>query len=203
MVVIYGFVGLSFIVLAFLLNIMGIDALDPLAFINSTLLFTSGYWLLFDSIDYTLNGTSILHKATRRHRKLFYLILVGIAIGLTFDFFGAYIAGLWEYPYLSVGGFAEALGYLKSITFGYGVPILMYYSIYRVILTLLSKKFGTLGGKLTSHKKEGMIFKALGVIGIVLFLVPLFISTFYAFENPILRGLLFSFTLIGMWFILE
>ena len=102
-----------------------------------------------------------------------------------------------------MGGFAEALGYLKSITFGYGVPILMYYSIYRVILTLLSKKFGTLGVKLTSHKKEGMIFKALGVIGIVLFLVPLFISTFYAFENPILRGLLFSFTLIGMWFILE
>ena len=200
MVVIYGLIGLSLIALAFILNTLDISSLDPLGFIYTTALFTTGYWLLFDSIDYKLNKTSILHKIQRKHKKFFYLLLIGIAIGLIFDFFGAYIANLWEYP-IKIN--EQIILYAKGVLFGYGIPILMYYSIYRVILTLLTKKLGTFGIKLTTHKKEAKIFKLLGILGIIMFLIPIFAITFFPFENPIIRGLLFSFTLIGLWLILE
>lgn len=200
MVVVYGFVGLTLVMLAFLLNVLDVPALDPLEFISTTMLFTTGYWLLFDSIDYKLNGTSILHKLRRHHTKFFYLILVGVFIGLVFDFFGAYISDLWEYP-IKVD--ENVLIYSKAIVFGYGIPIMMYYSIYRVLLHLIRKKLGLFGIKLASHRKERRIFRLLGVSGIVMLLVPLLISTFVNLENPILRGLLFSFTLVGLWFILE
>ncbi len=183
----YGILGISLILLSYFLRSFGIT-------IASTEAFVIGYWLFFDALDFKLSGTSVLHNIKKQHSLFFYLIMAGVLIGLFFDFFGAIVADLWAYPGINVF-------FVKSILFGYGIPILMYYSVYRVILWLVNKeKFGR---KLIAKKGEIMFFRTVIYLGAILTLVPVLFIPFLGNLAPVPRGLLFAFTLVGGWFILE
>lgn len=116
-------------------------------------------------------------------------------IGIVFDFFGAYLSGLWTYPDFS------AFFYLKGIIFGYGFPMLMYYSAYSVVLHMLKYEFSSFGKKIAGAKGERRFFSLVTYLGIAATAVPLAFIPYSLAQVP--RGLLFGFTLLGCWFILE
>jgi hypothetical protein len=196
----YGIVGLLMVTIAYVINIFQIST--ALGNTLITALFTTGMWLLFDSMDFWVNGSSLLHRAKNRSSTLLLLILIGVFIGLCFDLFGGVLSGLWT------GYFPQSLAgapkYLVSVFFGYGVPILLYYSCYRVILSVIRKGFGSMKtGKIASRKGERKVLKWLAAVGPIMIAVPVILFPFSGEWHAVYRGLMFAFTLIGMWFILE
>lgn len=194
---IYGILGLMLISFAFLSNMLkfGIG-------ITSTPFFTTGYWLLFDYLDYKLSGNSILHKINKNYKILFIAVFTGIFIGLTFDFYGIFISHLWDW-YYSGPFYYQILSYIRGLIFGYGVPILMYYSIFRVTKFFIKKYFII---KTKIHVKRQLqikLFKNTGLFGVTFLSLPLFLNLFVPNLNPALRGVMFLLSLIGLWFILE
>ncbi len=184
----YGAAGLVLIILSYISR-----TADWVLF---TEFFVVGYWLFFDALDFRLNGTSILHRIKRRNIILLYLVLAGIFIGLIFDSFGAAVSNLWYYPSLDIF-------YINGIIFGYGFPILMYYSAYRVVSKILRTEFGSFGKKLISRKEEELFFRLVIFIGIAGTLIPVISIPFLSSLSPVSRGMLFAFTLFGGWFVLE
>ena len=184
----YGLLGLSLIIFSYVLRIIGVNP-------GFTETFVIGYWLFFDALDFNISGTSILHKIKKKHIVLFNMVLVGIIIGLIFEFFGVIVSNLWSYPNFDIF-------YINGIIFGYGFPILMYYSAYRVFYLIITRagKFGT---RLMPKKQERTFFDAVIYIGMVATIIPIFFIPFLGQLAPVSRGMLFALTLLGLWFILE
>ena len=84
----YGLAGFTLIIASYIANFLRIDAFN-------TALFTTGFWLFFDSIDYSINKTSILHRMMKAHSMLPWLLAAGVFTGYVFEFFGRDISGLW------------------------------------------------------------------------------------------------------------
>lgn len=195
----YGLLGVTLIVYSYLST-----ALDlPMYIIGRHALFVIGYWLLFDSLDYYVSKTSLLHKLKNKWRLAFYLVLGGIIFGVILDIFGIVVANLWDfYPGLSLTA-AGSINVFKAYLFGYGIPILMYYSAYHFIYTLFKKEFKQVGVKVTSLKKEERIFRYIGLMGAVIFSIPILFYPYIKSLPNIYRGLSFALTLVGLWLILE
>ena len=187
MFAVYGFIGLSLVFLAFVLNILGIS----LRVISINPLFTIGYWLFFDAIDFKLNKKSILHKIKRRHSSFAYLILIGVFIGLFSDFLGTYVLNFWGWYYAGLPLWLQVLSYIKGLFFGYGVPILMYYSIYRVFATVVKNEFGIFGIKFFPKNVEKVFFSLSGLLGLMFLLVSTF-SYFLGLDLLVLGSAFFG-----------
>ncbi|MDI6721816.1 MAG: hypothetical protein QMD85_05460 [Candidatus Aenigmarchaeota archaeon] len=186
---VYGIAGLTLVISAYIINFLVLD-------FATTALFTVGFWLFFDAIDYQMNKTSILHKIMKRHWMLLWLLLAGIFIGYTFEFFGRELAGLWI-----ITDNPNYFELFPGILFGYGVPILMYYSFYRVILSLIGRR--NFGIKLAGRKSEKGIMGNVSIAGAIFTIIPLLLFPALGALDPVMRGFMFGFTLLGMWFLLE
>ena len=186
----YGVLGITLIIVSYILRASG-----SLILITET--FVIGYWLFFDAIDFMISGTSLIHKIKKKHSLMPILVITGIFIGILFEIFGVMISNLWAYTNFTI------FFYVDGIIFGYGFPILMYYSAYRVVLHLVRNKFGKFGKKLVSRNEETLFFSVLSYVGIACTLVPLLIIPYLDLLDPVPRGMLFGLTLVGIWFLLE
>lgn len=187
MIRIYGFVGLTLVIISYIMGRFSI-------YDNPHLIFEIGYWLFFDSIDYHLSGTSMLHMIKKNKKLLFYIILIGAIIGAFFDLFGVVIADVWKYP--------EVIDILSGISLyvAWGVFLLMIYSSYRVFLAIVKKEFGIFGKKLAKKSTEKKIYSFMGIAGILLLIIPVFLKFIFGFPS---YTYLFGLNLTGFWFILE
>ena len=185
----YGLLGLSLVIASFFLRITGTN-------VGGTETFVIGFWLFFDALDFKMSGTSILHKIKKKNSIILYMIFIGTVIGLIFDFFGAIISNLWTYPTFNIV-------YPINIISAYGLPFVMYYSAYRVFSVIIRREFREFGTKLVSKKTESRFFGFVVYIGLVCILIPVLLIPFLDSISSMLRGLLFAFTMLGMWFILE
>ena len=68
----------------------------------------AGLWLGFDYIASFNNKNTALQIFLRDKRKFLHLYLIMILFGASLEYFGRYILGLWEYPY--VGKIHEIVG---------------------------------------------------------------------------------------------
>ncbi len=196
MFAIYGLIGLTLILLSFILNIFN---LIPWKIISVDPIFVIGYFLLFDALDFKLNKTSILHKIKNKHIILFYLVIIGILIGLFTDFYGIYIGDLWKWYYLGYPLWLQILAYAGGLIFGYGLPILMYYSAYRVFLSIIKKEI-KFNKKTLSKKLEKKIFSKLGLLSVALIFLSIILMTFaFKFRD----FTIFAFSSLGLFFLLE
>ncbi len=195
----YGIIGLTLIFIAFA---MAFYNLGNNSFLNITMFFTTGFWLFTDSIDFCLNKTSILHKIAKKKKIFFWLVMAGILIGLLFDFFGILISNLWEWYYLGEPTYLAAIHYIIDLIWGYGIPILMYYSFFRVVMHLIKREFPKKLGIKLYNKTTNKFFRFLLVIGIISLTTPLIL--FYIIgQNKLTTNLEFGLALLGIWFILE
>lgn len=199
----YGLIGLSFVIIAFLLNLFELLPTYPFGLVIPHYFLTIGFWLFLDSIDFMINKSSILHKIKKKHILFFYLFLTGIFIGIIFEFYGVFIADIWSSYFNLWPILKQIIHYPIGIIVGYGIPVFMYISLFRISLTLLKKEFGEFGKKLISKNLENNIFRYLGIIGLIFLIVPLTLYQFSLYWNPVMRGLLFGFFLLGLWFLLE
>ena len=202
----YGIIGLMLISFSFILSIFDIgNSFFYTTIPLGTIFFTTGFWLFSDAIDYALNKSSVLHTMIKKHRIFFYLILVGIVIGIIFDFYGILISKLWEWYGIGKSPVSTIFFYFFGLTFGYGIPLLMYYSFYRVLLHLIKKEFPErFGIQIQKRKMTKKMFRYLLVIGIASLCIPLFAYPFFiAQHTPFIGTGTFFLVLIGLWFILE
>ena len=199
----YGALGLTLVKLAFILTIFKIEL--PKSLLVSLNLI--GFWLFFDSVDFKLNHTSILHKIKKLHSLLFYIIIIAVLISLVSEFFGAYISGLWGDLYYR--GLAklplarQVISFLKGMVIGYGAPFLLAITLYRIILHFVKKEIPKLRFKFNLKKDEKYIFSHIGLIGAIFLIIPLLFFNLSKNWEPVFRGILFGFTLLGFWFLLE
>lgn len=199
----YGLLGLSISVLALALTLLQ-SGYPKFILVSMNII---GLWLFFDAIDFKLNRTSILHKIKKFHFLLFYILIISILISLVSEFFGAYIAGLWGdlyYTDLAKLPFVkQILLFLRGMIIGYGGPFLLTLTLYRVILYFVKNEIPKLKISFDLKKDEKYIFSHIGLIGLIFLLAPLFLFHFSQSWDPLYRGLLFGFTLMGFWFLLE
>lgn len=199
----YGLAGLALIAIAFLLNLSKSLPAYPFSLVIPHYFFTIGFWLFLDSVDFMINKSSILHKIRKRHMLLFYLFLTGILIGVILEFYGVFIAGVWASYFNAWPILKQIMHYPLGIIVGYGIPVLMYISLFRISLTLTKKEFGKFGKKIIPKNLENNFFRYLGIFGLIFLIIPLLLYQSSLSWNSVTRGLLFSFCLIGLWFILE
>lgn len=199
----YGLIGLALVVIAFLLNLLEVLPAYPFGLVIPHYFFTIGFWLFLDSIDFMINKSSILHKIKKKHLLFFYLFLAGILIGIIFEFYGVFIADAWSSYFNSWPLLKQIIHYPLGIIVGYGIPVLMYISLFRISLTIAKKEFGKFGKRLLPNNIESSIFRYLGVTGLIFLVIPLVLYQFSLYWNPLIRVLLFGFCLIGLWFLLE
>lgn len=187
MIRIYGFVGLTLVIISYILGRFSI-------YDNPHLIFEIGYWLFFDSMDYHLSGNSMLHMIKKNKKLLFYLILMGAMIGAFFDLFGVILSNVWKYP--------EVIDILSGISLyvAWGVFLLMIYSSYMVFLAIVKKEFGIFGKKLVKKSTEKKIYSFMGIASILLLTIPTFSKFIFGFPS---YTYLFGLNLIGFWMILE
>lgn len=197
MFAIYGLIGLTLVIISFLLNIF---QLIPTNLLSVNPLFVIGFWLFFDALDFKLNKTSILHKISKKHILFVHLILIGIFIGLFSDFIGIFLTDLWDWYYTGLPLWLQVLSYVKGLIFGYGFPILMYYSAYRVFLSVIRKEVKSFGKRITSKKFEKKLFSWFGVLSVVFLGLAL---VMYLFSFKFKGFLLAAFSTIGLFLILE
>ena len=126
------------------------------------------------------------------------MLLAGILTGYVMEFFGRSVAGLWTIE--SAPNYIEIF---PSILFGYGLPIMMYYSCYRVFLSSIGKKTGQFGVKIAGKRMERWLMKDAGFAGATLIVIPVLLMPAIEYFDPISKGFVFAFTLLGMWFLLE
>ncbi len=194
----YGFVGIVLFIFSYFLNYTRIIPEEYFALIIPHYFFIIGLFLLFDALDFKLHKTSLIHRMKNKNHLILKLILVGSLIGIIFEFYGVYISNLW-YSYFQDWPLLKYLPhYFLGILVGYGLPALMYFSAYKVVSTLIKKK---------DHKHKlkipKNIFLVLLIIGFLFLSLPLIFYKKSLEWNPIGRGLLFGFCLIGLWFIFE
>ncbi|MBW2993632.1 hypothetical protein KY317_03605 [Candidatus Woesearchaeota archaeon] len=187
MFAIYGLVGLLLIILSYVFRInQGIQ--------NPNLVFEIGYWLFFDALEFRLSGKSILHMVKQRKKFIFYAILIGALAGAVFDIFGVIISKQWSYPV--VINFSEGV----RLYLAWGIFLLMIYSSYRVFYILIKKLIGEFGKKLIKKSKERIMFKILGILGILIIIIPIIINLLFAFPKDVY---VFGASIMGVWFVLE
>ena len=133
---IYGLIGLFLVFLSFMVSFFTTQGAIFFNLVTQNSLFVTGFWLFTDALDYYLNDSSILHRIMKTKKLFFYLVLVGIFIGLLFDFYGILISRLWGWYFPNVPTWLAIVYYSKGLFFTYGVAILMYISFYRVIFHL-------------------------------------------------------------------
>jgi len=198
----YGLIGLILVSMSFVLTFFDLTNFPILNVFTLTAFFTTGFWLFTDALDYHLSGSSILHRIMQKRKLLFWLIMVGIFIGLLFDFFGILISRLWQWYFIGTPAIIATFRYIVGLVWGYGVPILMYYSFYRVIMHLVKKEFPHhFGLKIVSKTKN--MFRILLVLGVIFLLIPLTIYPFVRVKNEFFGFFTFTIALVGIWFILE
>ncbi len=199
----YGVIGLVSILIAFLLNFFKIIPAYPIGLIVPHYFFLIGLWLILDAIDFMMNKSSVLHKIKKWNILFFYIFLSGILIGVIFEFYGIFISNLWTSYFNTWSLQMQILHYSVGIIVGYGIPVLIYMSLFRISLTLTKKEFGKFGKRLITKRLESNLFRNLGTAGLIFLIIPLLLYPFSLYWSPILRGWLFSFCLIGLWFVLE
>ena len=200
----YGFIGLALVLFAFIVSIFNLKNLLIFSeIITPTIFFTTGFWLFSDALDYYLNRSSILHRIMRKKKIFLYLVFTGVFIGLTFDFFGILVSQLWGWYYVGDSLLVSIFKYSRGLFFGYGIPILMYYSFYRVILYFVKKEHPKrLGVKIVKRAKIKKMYNYLLFIGIIFIVAPLALIPFKEMDR-FLAFVSFSLVLLGMWFVLE
>jgi len=194
----YGIIGILLVILSYFLNYTQIIPERYFALIIPHYFFIIGLFLFFDALDFKLNKTSLIHRMKNKNHLMLRLVLVGSVIGIVFEIYGVYISNLW-YSYFQNWPLLKSLPpYFLGILVGYGLPALMYFSAYKVVSTLIKKKYH-------KHKLKipKGIFTILLIIGIIFLIIPIIFYKQSLEWNPIVRGSLFGFCLIGLWLIFE
>lgn len=199
----YGLLGLICILLAYFLSYF-----NPVDKALNNFLLGIGIWLFFDSIDFKLNKTSLLHKIKSKNKIILYIIFIGILTGLFVEFFGAFVSNLWwepHYPDLSGMPLIEAVfislyKIFRAISVTYLILLPEIYSVYRVLNHFFEKI--KLKGEIIKSRDEKNIFHYLGFTGLIFIIIPLPLVVFLDLSS-LIRGFLFAFPLLGLWFLLE
>lgn len=202
----YGLFGLTLMVLVFLLNFLNLLPYNAYTTSFNHIVLIIGVWLLFDALDFKLNGYSLLHRIKNKHKLLIQLILGGVFIGLFIEFFGVFVFELWGdvfYAYLSKKPFFQAILIFFSTDILYYILIFpACFSVYRVTYYFIKKEFKQIKIKHNFKRYENIIFPYLGLAGMVLTISSLTVI-FVSNVKPLIKGLIFCFPLIGLWFFLE
>lgn len=197
----YFYLGVLLIIIAYFLNITKFIPILPLGLALPNILFLVGMWLFFDYFDFELNKDSILHKIVKKPIIILYLFFIGLGLGIIFELYGVLISNLWYSYFQSWNFLSWFFHYFLGIFWGYALSFLMFIAIYRTIVGIIKK---------ITHKKlskkvkwDKVLMNILFVIGIIFLMVPFILWKFSINWHPILRGFIFAFFLIGLWFIFE
>lgn len=194
----YGFIGILLVLFSYFLNYTKIIPLKYFGLIIPSYFFIIGLFLLFDALNIYLNKTSLIHKLRNKNHSLLKLIFVGFGIGIVFEIYGVYISNLWYSYFQNWFLIPYLVHYFLGILVGYGLPALMYFNAYFVISTLIKKKDYKNRFKISNN-----FFIVLLVIGSIFLFLPLVLYRYSLVWPSVIRGLLFGFCLIGLWFIFE
>lgn len=199
----YGLFGLILILSAYLSSFFELIPYGPFSVASNNLLLMLGLWLFFDAVDFKLNKTSLLHKIKSEHKIVMYIIIIGVLTGLFTEFFGAFVSNLWWEPFYSY--LSEKPIYLAVLIFfstAIGISYVMLfpaiYSIYHVFNHFFEKTKSS--GRLIENEES--VFNHLGLAGLLSIIIPLPLVMLMDLAAPV-RGLLFVFPLLGLWFLLE
>ncbi|MAG20004.1 hypothetical protein CL618_01060 [archaeon] len=194
----YGFVGILLIIVAYIMNLTKTIPADPFGLILPQYFFIIGAFLFLDALNFNLNKNSILNRLRKKDFLIFKLIFVGLIIGLIFEVYGVFISNLW-YSYFQFWSLERQLiHYPSGLLVGYGLPALVYYSLYKVLAKFIN--FRTFK---KSIKLNNAFFKFLLILGLIFLSIPILLYSSSLNWDPILRGILFGFCLLGLWFVLE
>ncbi len=201
----YGLLGLISIVSSYILSFFELIPYGPVSVALNNFLLMVGLWLFFDAVDFKINKTSLLHKVKSKSKTVLYLILIGVLTGLFIEFFGAFVSNLWWepfYTYLSEKPIYQAIliFFSTAIAITYVLLLPAVYSVYHVLNHFFEKI--KLQHKMLRDKDEKIMFHYLGIVGLFFIIIPLPIVMFLNLI-PLIRGILFIFPLLGLWFLLE
>ncbi len=191
-------IGAIAIISAYLLNITEIIPALPFGLIIPHYLFIIGFFLIVEKINLYLNKDSLLKRIKKKDYLGLKIFLIGTIIGILFEVYGVLISNLW-YSYFQNWSLNEQMiHYLLGIIVGYSLPSLVYFDLYKIISFFMKKR---------NEKVRVMLPKKVGYflfcVGIFSLMIPILMYKPSLSWNPILRGLLFSFCLLGIWLILE
>ena len=206
----YGFLGIFLVILSYLFNFTLFIPEKYLGLILPHFFFIIGLFLFFDASNFMLHRRSLLYGVKDREYLALKLLSLGFILGIIFEWYGVYISDLWYsyfQSYFQAGhSFYFWMHYFLGLLAGYGLPSLMYFSAYDFFSSLLKmnhflkKAFANKGFFITVSEKA---FLFLGLIGTIFLILPIVLFRQSLNWNPVIRGLLFGFCLLGLWFILE
>ena len=170
-------------------------------FVSGSQFYTSfalGSWLCLDFFDYKLNKTSILsYFYSHKHRHAFYIFFfTSFVFCFVIDYlWGVRIFKMWQWKNYGIIEFAR-MYFVMNASFVLGM-----YELYRVLKTLLKRRFkerNILHFRISTEKKKAFYLFML-FLGTVFFIFPIFMIYFnnYSFKEYIMLFLFMSMILVS------
>ncbi len=163
-----------------------------------------GFSLIFDALEYKLHGRSFIHSAMLKPSLFWHGLMVGLLVGIFFEYFGAFVSNLWWEPYYT---FLATKPFWLAILIWLATDILVgYVSLFIAILEIyrvLNYLFRSFDQDIHIRRNFDTMFYWLAWLGLVGIVLPLLLVYYFPQLSPSGRGVLFALPLLGLWLILE